>query len=278
MVPAGTARITPGVDGQVHIHAEFTVQTWPWQNPGDRARKLSEDPPIHQQESLIHIGEEGHGVANLSVTYTIQVPADTEVHGGGDSGRFEVTGIRGPLQLTTGSGSDQVAGVQEDVTLISGTGHISVAGAQGDVDITSGTGDIEAAGCKGTLHGHTGSGNISVAGPGAAVTLGSGNGTVRLAGLQHDARVETSSGSITVAGSPVQQSYWEFHTSSGNVTLQLPPDAKFRLYAHSESGKISSDVPLAAEESDSKHDLRAHTSEAGSRIEIRTVSGGIHLQ
>jgi hypothetical protein len=276
--PAGTARITPGPDGQVHIHAEFSVGAWPWQNAADKARQISNAPPIKQQGGLIHIGEESSSFPNLSVTYTIEVPTDTELHGMAGSGSFEVTGIRGPVQVTTGSGDSRITGIQQDVELESGSGHVSAAGIQGDVEVTSGSGNIQVAGCHGTMRGHSSSGDISVAGPEGAVTIGTGSGTVKLAGLQHDARVETVSGSITVAGSPASQSYWEFHSSSGDVTLQLSPDAKFRLYAHSDSGKISSDVPLAAEESDSKHDLRAHTSEGDARIEIRTVSGGIHLE
>jgi hypothetical protein len=276
--PTGMAKIIPGPDGQVHIHAEFTLGAWPWQNPADKAREITSDPPIKQQGGLVHIGEETNNFPNLSITYTIEAPADTELHGTAGSGNFDVTGIRGPVQLTTGSGDTRITGVQQDMELVSGSGRISVAGAQGDVDVNSGSGNIEIAGCHGTLHGHATSGDISVAGPDGAVTIGTGSGDAKLAGLQHDARVETASGSITVAGSPALQGYWEFHTSSGNVTLQLPPDAKFRLYAHSESGRISSDIPLAGEESDSKHDLRAHTGDGDARIEIRTISGAIHLQ
>jgi DUF4097 and DUF4098 domain-containing protein YvlB len=275
---AGMAKIVPSPDGQVHIHAEFTVGAWPWQDSADKARRIASDPPIKQQGGLIHIGEETNNFPNFSITYTIEAPADTELHGAAGSGSFDVTGIRGPVQVTTGSGDSRITGVQQDVELVSGSGHISVAGAQGDVDVSAGSGNIETAGCHGTLHAHTDSGDISVAGVDGAVTIGTGSGDVKLAGLQHDARVETASGAITVAGSPASQSYWEFHTSSGKVTLQLPPDAKFRLYAHSESGRISSDISLAAEESDSKHDLRAHTGEGDARIEIRTISGGIHLE
>lgn len=275
---AGTARITPGPDGQVHIHADFTIEAWPWQSAGNRARQLSDRPPIQQQEGLIHIGEETRGIAHLSIVYTIEVPSDTELHGSADAGNFDAAGIRGPIQLTTGSGSSRITGIQQDVELVAGSGHISVAAVQGDVDVTSGSGNINVAGCQGPLRGHSDSGDISVAGPNGALTIGTGRGSIKLAGLQHDARVETAAGSITVVGSPAAQAYWEFHTTSGNVTLLLPPDAKFRLYAHSESGKIASDIPLEAEESDSKHDLRAHTSEGDARIEIHTVSGGIHLQ
>lgn len=274
----GLAKIIPGPHGQVHVHAEFTVRAWPWQNSADRARKISGNPPIQQQEGLIRIGEETTGFENLSIVYTIETPSDTGLHGTAGSGNFDVAGIRGPVQITTGSGGSQVVGIQQDVELVAGSGHISVAGVQGDADVNSGSGNVEVTGCHGTLHGHSGSGDISVFGPDGALTIGTGSGSVKLAGLMHDARVETASGSVTVEGNPASQSYWEFHTTSGKVTLQLPSDAKFRLYAHSESGGISSDIPLAAEESNSKHDLRAHTSEGDARIEIRTVSGGIHLR
>jgi hypothetical protein len=277
-VPAGTTRIIPGAGTQVHVHAEFTVEGWPWQRSADKAREISGNPPISQQGSLIRIGGEMHGYQNLRMNYVIETPADTEVQGIAGSGNFEITGIRGPVRLTSGSGDTQIAGVQQDIEAVAGSGKISIAGVQGNVEVSAGSGEIDIAGSGGTVRARTGSGSISVAGASGAVTVDANSATVNLAGLQRDARVQTSSGSIIVAGPPVAQSYWEFHASSGDVTLQLPPAASFRLYAHSDSGRISTDIPLTAEESDSKHDLRVRVGDGNARIEIRTASGSIHLK
>jgi hypothetical protein len=274
----GHAIIHPGPDGQVKVHADFEVRGWTPEDARRHADEFTANPPIEQQGNLVRVGDKSPREYHFSVQYTIEVPAETEVHATTGSGGVDVNGIGGPITLVAGSGEVRIAGVQHDVRATAGAGNISIAGVEGDVDASTGSGKIEIAGVKGEVRAHAHSGEIDIAGPGGPVTVSGSSGNVELSGVAQDTRVETSSGTITVNGNPTGHSYWELHSSSGAVTLNVPADASFHFLAHSGSGTISSDIPMMAEESSSKHDLRAHLGSGDARVEIRTSSGNIRLQ
>ncbi len=275
---SGNTRISPGAPGQVRIHADFYARAWSMEGARQRAQQVTEHPPIEQQDNFIRLGSEMRSLLDLSVNYTIEVPPDTSLQGATGSGNFQVAGIRGPARIIAGSGDIDIAGVQQEVKVTAGSGDISIAGVKDNVEVTAGSGSIRIAGSGGEIRMHAGSGDISIAAPGGPVNVTAGSGSVALAGLQYDAHVSTSSGAISLQGTPSNHSYWELQAGSGQVTVDVPGDASFRLYAHSESGGIRTDIPLVAEETSSKHDLRAHIGQGDARIEIRTASGDIHLR
>jgi DUF4097 and DUF4098 domain-containing protein YvlB len=79
-----------------------------------------------------------------------------------------------------------------------------------------------------------------------------------------------------VQGDPGTNSYWNLNTVSGAVQLSVPQDANFHLSAEAVSGEIRADIPIVIEEQ-GKHSLRARMGDGGGRVEVRTVSGEIHL-
>ena len=83
---SGSARIHAGPPGQIHIHGEFRIRGWLWGNPRRSAAELSQNPPIRQEENLIHVGSPRVGGGNVSIDYVIEVPADTEVRATTGSG------------------------------------------------------------------------------------------------------------------------------------------------------------------------------------------------
>jgi hypothetical protein len=56
----------------------------------------------------------------------------------------------------------------------------------------------------------------------------------------------------------------------------VPANANFRFSSEATSGNIRTDIPIVVEEQ-GKHSLRAHVGNGGGRIEVRTVSGEIHI-
>lgn len=274
---SGNTRVSPGASGEVRIHAEFQVKVWPWDNAERRVAEISQHPPVEQQGNLVRIGGDLLRRSNVTVNYTIIVPAETEVRGITGSGDLEVRGIHGPANLIAGSGNISADGINEDTQVVTGSGGISLAAIHGDVQATAGSGDIQLAAIQGEIRAHTGSGDISIAQPGAAVTAGAGSGDVSIAGASGDLRARTGSGDVSVAGNPAAKSYWEIHTSSGDVALNVPPDASFRLYARSSSGGIETAIPMIVEEKTSKHELRARIGDGRARVDVETSSGGIGL-
>src|SRR5262249_60823061 len=113
--------------------------------------------------------------------------------------------------------------------------------------------------------------------PGAVSNADTASAPAPHTGAKNAANAGTASGGIKVAGNPSGNTYWHLKTASGSVEVSVPKDAGFHLSAEAVSGKISTDLPIVIEDQD-KHSLRAHFGTPGGRVEVRTVSGGIHVQ
>jgi DUF4097 and DUF4098 domain-containing protein YvlB len=103
------------------------------------------------------------------------------------------------------------------------------------------------------------------------------SGTVEVLGAGNDVNASSVSGRVSVRGNPSGNSYWNLKTTSGTVQVGVPPTANFHLSAQAVSGDINAGIPIVIEDQD-KHSLRARVGNAGGRVEIHTISGGIRLE
>src|SRR5260221_154105 len=92
-----------------------------------------------------------------------------------------------------------------------------------------------------------------------------------------DVKANSVAGRVSVQGNPSANSYWNLKTTSGSVEVQVPRSANFHLSAEAVSGQIEAGIPIVIEDQD-KHSLRARVGNAGGRVEIHTVSGGIKVE
>jgi DUF4097 and DUF4098 domain-containing protein YvlB len=274
---SGDSRVVAGPPGQVTIHAEFRVGSWFHSAAQKRTNRLRSSPPFSQEGNLIRVGGAGHSTGAEVVNYTIVVSPETVVHAISGSGKIEVTGVRGPVTITTGSANILASDIAGDIQARTGSGTIRFASIRGQVQANSGSGDINFADVHGDARVQTGSGIIRVASPAGAVVASSGSGSVSVAGAMEDLRLRTSSGNIAVSGDPQSGTYWDFTTSSGNVALQVSSNASFRFYAKTNSGDIDAAIPVVMEGTAGKHALRARIGDGKGRVEVATSSGNVAL-
>lgn len=274
---SGAARINAGPPGRVKIHADFRVRAWLWGNPQHRVAEVMQNPPIRQEGSLIRVGFEHTAGGEISADYTIEVPADTEVHSVNGSGDVTVAGLAGPVSVTAGSGDVHLSRIQGDAHTTAGSGDIRMNDVRGSAEVTAGSGDIVLTSVDGRVRVTAGSGDITLTSPGNAVSLRNGSGDIRVAGAAADLRIHSGAGRITVSGSPASGAYWELHNGSGNITLNVPADASFRFYAQTRMGDIQSDIPLTVVER-RQHDLRAVVGHGAARVEAESATGNIRLR
>ena len=199
---SGSTQIHAGAPGQIHIHGEFRVRGLLWGNPRRRASDLSQNPPIRQEGSLVHVGSPQFGAGSLRIDYTIEVPPSTEVRVATGSGDLNVGGISGPVTATTGSGDVQMSEIQGDVHATAGSGDMRMEAIQGSVELTAGSGDVEMKSVGGRVRVKTGSGDITLSAPGNAVSLSNGSGDIRVTGASSDLRIRTGSGTVTAEMAP----------------------------------------------------------------------------
>jgi len=274
----GDSRVTTGPAGEIRIHGEIQVRAWSDQSGQRRVDAIQSRPPVSQDGNLITIGDTNSGAKDVSIDYTIEVPADAEIRATTGSGTLEVDGLNGPANFIGGSGDIKASHIAKDVQVIAGSGSIDLSDIGGQVQATAGSGDITLDRIKDDILLHTGSGSLEITDPGGKLDANTSSGDVTIRGAAGDIRVRTSSGSVTVDGNPGANTYWDFHTGSGDVALQVPGTASFRLYARSSSGDIEATIPVTMEGTSSKHEFQARLGDGKARVQVTSSSGSISLK
>ena len=193
------------------------------ESPAERVRRIEANPPVIQNGNVISIGDTRGDTLynNVSISYELVVPANTQLNastGSGDqsigsvdgavrartgSGNIRIERAGGSLQAQTGSGNIRVASVGGEIQAQTGSGDVDVTQVtRGDVSVRTGSGDVVLrlpSDAAFTLEASTGSGSISTA---QAITMQGRirrnhiEGTVRGGG--NSVRIRTGSGSIDI--------------------------------------------------------------------------------
>jgi hypothetical protein len=274
---SGSVRITGGSGNQVRIHGEIRTHGFLFKDADKQARDISANPPIEQKPDLIRIGKEQNRFHGVSVDYTIEVPRNAEVSTNVASGSQTVSDLQGPVKVDSASGSIAVSKIDRSVQVNSASGSISVEDLGDDLRANSASGSITVSNVKGDVRAHVLSGTVTINGPGARVEANTMSGSLHVNGAGNDVNATSVSGRVEVQGNPSGNSYWNLKTTSGSVQVAVPTSANFHLTAEAVSGEIHAGIPIVIEDQD-KHSLRARVGNAGGRVEIHTVSGGIKLQ
>jgi hypothetical protein len=273
---SGFVRIHGSADGKIHIHGDVSTGSFMGSAREELERVISA-PPIEQRPGIVRIGKSAGGFRTTSISYTVEVPRETEVSTFSASGLQEIQNIRGPVNVDSASGEIHIENIDRSVTVKSASGAIHAGNLGDDARLSTMSGSIDVNSVKGDLRAHALSGSVDVKGPGGRVEADTANGSVSVAGASNDVKASSASGGIRVAGNPSGNSYWHLKTASGSVEVFVPKDAGFHLSAEAVSGQIQTDLPIVIEDQD-KHSLRARFGTPGGRVEVRTISGGIHVQ
>lgn len=261
---SGSISVSSGDAGTVKIVGRIKVGSAFSSRSGAEARDLVEhfetNPPVELEDGRLRVGhiKDSAYRRNVSVSYEIVVPANTEVIS------------------DTGSGSQKVSGIAAPVNADTGSGTITLTDIGGPVTARSGSGGIKAERVGGGFEGHTGSGPISLTqvAPGN-VEATTGSGSIDLQGVTGSLRAKAGSGRIVIQGS--QTGDWRINTGSGSIKIDLPDDAAFRLDAESSSGSITVEHPVTVQGKISKRHVRGEVRGGGDELYIDTGSGSIKV-
>src|SRR5262249_543217 len=152
---SGDVSITGSADGKVHVHAEVHASGFGFDSSQERLSEVVGNPPIEQRGDTVRIGKDLSRVRNVSISYVIEVPRNTEVDTTVASGSQPIRNVGGPVkaqaasgsiraehidrqtQLTTISGSIQADKIGADVRASSASGSVTVSNIAGDVRISA---------------------------------------------------------------------------------------------------------------------------------------------
>src|SRR5580704_12908323 len=258
---AGSITVRPGDASSVHVSAKIRVSEG-WHitesEAKERVAKIEATPPIEQEGNTIRIGEirDEDLRHNVSISYEISTPSNTQLKASTGSGNETLDGVKGPVEATSGSGNLHISHIGGELHATTGSGSITLDGVQGAVRASTGSGSIRADGIGGGLTAKTGSGNVELAqtAPGD-VEVETGSGHIELHGVHGRIRAHAGSGSISAEGAPTGD--WNLHTASGTVTVRLPADAAFNLEASTGSGNISTthELTMTGQIGGSRHEV-----------------------
>ena len=203
---SGSIQIRTGTGDRVQITGEVsTSNSRDGLDPAERVRRVEATPPIAQTGNIIRIGDTNDDplYRNVSISYEIVVPANTQVN------------------AQTGSGNQVIGSVDGAVRAQTGSGNIR----------------IERAG--GSLHAQTGSGNIDADSVGGEVRAQTGSGSVQVRQIARgDVNVQTGSGSVTLS-LPADAAYTlDARTGSGSISSAQPLTVQGRIGRNHLTGTV----------------------------------------
>ena len=261
---SGSITVSSGASGTVEIIGRIKVGKGVFRRSQGDAEELvqrfEENPPVELKDGRLLVGhiKDKDFRKNVSISYEIVVPADTEVISDTGSGSQEISGVGGPVKADAGSGSITLSDIGGAVTARAGSGRIKAERIAGSFDARAGSGTIDL---------------IQVA-PGD-VSASTGSGSIELIGVEGALSANAGSGRITVQGTQIGD--WTLDAGSGSIRVDLPDDAAFRLDAESSSGGITVDHPVVVQGKISKKHLRGEVRGGGDLLKIDTGSGSISI-
>jgi hypothetical protein len=275
---SGSIQVRTGSANQVHVAAHIKSTEW-FGNAEDRIKRIESNPPIQQSGNDIRIGriDDSDLTHNISISYEVTIPADTELRSHTGSGSQSIAGVHGTTEVSSGSGRLQISEIGSHVRAETGSGDIDIDRVQGSVRAKAGSGSIHATSIAGGFDAETGSGRISLeqSAPGS-VRADTGSGGMELRGVKGSLEARAGSGGIEIEGEPAGP--WTVHTGSGTVRLQLASNASFDLDARTSSGSLSVDHPVTVQGSLGKKHIQGKVRGGGVPVDVETGSGNIEIR
>jgi Putative adhesin len=276
---SGSVNIRAGDSNQVLVKGRIKVSDWSGQESEEKVKRLEANPPVLQSGNDIRVGhiDDPQLRRNISISYEVIVPQNTQVRSHTGSGNMVVGGVHGPAEVSSGSGNVKVSDIGEEVRADTGSGNIDMDHIQGNVHARTGSGTVRATAIAGGFDGETGSGDLTLeqTAPGS-VHVNTGSGTLELKGVKGSLEAKAGSGSIQAEGEPTGA--WVVHSGSGGIRLRFPANAAFDLSARTSSGSITVNHPLTVQGSIGKKEVRGKVLNGGVPVEVETGSGNVEIE
>jgi DUF4097 and DUF4098 domain-containing protein YvlB len=276
---SGSVNVRTGSSSEVQVTGHVKATNWLGGNADERIKRIEANPPIQQSGNDIRIGliDDSELQHNISISYDLVVPPETQLHSHTGSGSQSVEGLQKQIEIESGSGSLKISGIGDTVRAETGSGEIEIDRVKGNVRTKSGSGSIRATDIAGGFEGRTGSGHITLEQTASgSVLANTGSGGMELRGVHGSLDARAGSGTVTAEGNPTGS--WTVDSGSGNIHLKLASDAGFDLDAHTSSGSISVSQPVTVQGTMGHKELRGKVHGGGVPVKVETGSGNIEIQ
>jgi hypothetical protein len=237
----GKIEVTAGEPGRIVVVGAATVRV-DWNVPGNAAelaRKVADNPPIHQAGQTVRLTPPSDPTERRAVTvsYQVRVPRDTAVTATTESGETTIRGVSSAITIRTQSGAVAVMQVGGPNVVTTGSGSVTAADVTGSLSVTTNSSSVTARSLSADLRVRTRSGAVDAgfSGEGAA-DVETGSSAIRLNGLRGAVTAVTQSGRISLQGEPLRS--WNVSNGSGSIDIVTDASASFAIDLNSGSGSV----------------------------------------
>jgi DUF4097 and DUF4098 domain-containing protein YvlB len=196
---------------------------------------------------------------DLTVEYTIQVPAEYNLDIQTAGGDVTVNSIKGSIRGGT-SGGDIVLGAID--------GKVMMETSGGDIRVEKVSGDL-------TME--TSGGNVTIGGVKGVVDVSTSGGDIRLGEVQGRVRAETSGGNIHVKVTGSNDGIYA-ETSGGNIEVMIAPTVGADIDAATSGGEVECDLPMTVKGKISESQVRGTVNGGGKKIYAHTSGGNVRIK
>jgi DUF4097 and DUF4098 domain-containing protein YvlB len=211
---------------------------------------------------------------NVSVDFTITMPATASITAHSVSGNLQVNGVRGTVRAETVSGNVTANNTPKVEAAKSVSGSVTLSGISTDGDLS-----------VGSVSGNVTAKSVKVRG----LDVSSVSGGLSLTDVTCERLgVKSVSGDVEYTGSIAKGGSYDINVHSGDVRMTLANPSGFVLSASSFSGSVRSELPLTIggdadrDTGDRRgrrgmgtHSMRATYGDGSATLNIRTFSGDI---
>lgn len=171
------------------------------------------------------------------VSWTLIVPADTEIEFNTASGDITVSGLTKRVEASTASGDIEISDVSAHIDMSTASGNANLNNIDGDIEISTASGDIDIEDSKGDIELSTASGDIDAKGVSGDIDLGAASGDIKISDSRGTFDVGCASGDIDATGVTIEGES-DFSVASGSIEVVLAETCDYDLEISSASGDV----------------------------------------
>ncbi len=199
---------------------------------------------------------------NVSVNYSLMIPAKASVKISSVSGSVDLENIGGSAKVKAVSGDVTVKKAAKGVDCDAVSGNIVVQDVTGNAYLKAISGTINAEGIKGSIKATVVSGRIELVEVSAADNI----------------EASAVSGTIVYEGKISRGGRYTLNSHSGSVEMVIPSDSAFEFEAATFSGSIHSDFEVKVSGKISRRKISGVVNNGGAVVKLTTFSGNVYLK
>jgi DUF4097 and DUF4098 domain-containing protein YvlB len=275
------------VDGKVilsNISGDIVIRTWDKDEVKIDAVKVSKASTEERAKEncakvTIDVTQEGNALrietkyprgnkfwggdsVDVTVNYTLMIPAKAAASVKSVSGDVYVEGTGGTVEIESVSGDIALRVSAGWADLKSVSGDIKLENINGDVNLKTVSGDVIMTGIRGSVEAESVSGDVEMTGVSEALSV----------------KAKTLSGDAVYRGTINPKGRYLLKSHSGDIRMMIPADASFEFDAETFSGDIESEFKIEGAGKPGRHELNGVVGQDGAKIKLSTFSGDIELK